>query len=135
MSTRISLRTTVRFPLRSALILALVCAAASGCSRPAPQASATAAPPAASPVVVVPPAVPPEPKPYETPRPAIAREATPLPDLREADPGEPAPKAGRQVQRCTDKGRITYVDLNATCAEGPGVRVTVFPTQGVEASR
>jgi hypothetical protein len=86
-------------------------------------------------VAATPPTVPREPKPYETPRPAIAREATPLPDLRELTPGEPAPKAGRQVQRCTDKGRVTYVDLNATCLEGPGERVTVFPTQGVEASR
>ena len=135
MSIRMTRRLTVRFPLRSSLILALVCATASGCNRPAPQASATAAPPAISPVAPVAPAEPREPKPYETPRPAIAREATPLPDLREAAPGEPTPKAGRQVQRCTNRGRITYVDLNAPCAEGPGERVTVFPTRGVEASR
>ena len=55
-----------------------------------------------------------------------------MPDLGAAEPGEPAPKAGRQVLRCTDKGRVTYVDLNASCLEGPGERVTVFPTEGVE---
>jgi hypothetical protein len=87
------------------------------------------------PVPLAPPAAAPEPKPYETPRPSPVREPTPLPDLREAGPAEPAPKAGRQVQRCTDKGRTIYVDLNAVCAEGPGERVTVFPTAGVEAAR
>jgi hypothetical protein len=39
------------------------------------------------------------------------------------------------VLRCTDRGHITYVDLNAACADGPGERVTVFPTAGVETPR
>ena len=78
------------------------------------------------------PAAPREPGPYESARPVAAREATPLPDLGASEPGEPASKAGRQVLRCTDKGRTTYVDLNASCLEGPGDRVTVFPTEGVE---
>jgi hypothetical protein len=115
--------------------LAFVCATVLGCNRPAPQEAAMPPPTASAPPPVVQAAEPREPKPYETPRPTGTRDATPLPDLREALPGEPGPKAGRQVLRCTDKGRITYVDLNATCAEGPGERVTVFPTQGVEASR
>jgi len=76
-----------------------------------------------------------EPKPYESARPALGREATPLPDLRELSPGEPPPKAGRQVQRCTDHGRVTYLELNLACPDGPGEKVTVFPTRGVEASR
>ena len=44
---------------------------------------------------------------------------------------QPDPKAGRQVLRCTSKGRVTYRDLNAGCAEGSSERVTVFPTEGV----
>ena len=45
------------------------------------------------------------------------------------------PRAGRQVLRCVDHGRIVYKDLNTACPEGPGERVTVFPTQGVERPR
>ena len=41
------------------------------------------------------------------------------------------PQAGRQVLRCTSKGRVTYRDLNAGCPEGSSEKVTVFPTEGV----
>jgi hypothetical protein len=118
------------------LALVVIC----GCSRPDPK------PPVAAPItaqaLVAPapaPASPPrEPGPYETPRPVGGREATPLPDLRKLgadEPGEPPPKAGRQVLRCVVKGRYAYLDLNSSCPEGPGERVTVFPTEGVELPR
>ena len=121
-------------PLFACPVLAVLVCAMPGCKRPAPMAAA----PAASAVMpstqaaIKPPAAPREPGPYESPRPAAQHTATPLPDLSEAAPGEPAPKAGRQVLRCTSQGRITYLDLNASCPEGPGERVTVFPTEGVE---
>ena len=41
------------------------------------------------------------------------------------------PTAGRQVLRCTSKGRVTYRDLNAGCPEGAAEKVTVYPTEGV----
>ena len=115
-------------------VLAVLCAMSAGCSRPAPPAAG--APASAVAVVPLPrsttPAAPREPGPYESARPIAAHEPTPLPDLSEVAASEPAPKAGRQVLRCTDKGRITYIDLNASCLAGPGERVTVFPTEGVE---
>ena len=112
--------------------LALV-ATLSGCNRPAPVPAAPPPPPAAAPA---PPPLPArEPGAYETPRPPIGREPTPLPNLTEDAPAASTPLAGRQVMRCLDKGRITYVDLNAPCADGPGERVTVFPTAGVEKPR
>ena len=95
-------------------------------------------PPAASAAVAAAapePQAPREPGAYEAPRPPVGREPTPLPKLTEEDPGASAPHAGRQVLRCTDRGRITYVDLNAACADGPGERVTVFPTAGMETPR
>jgi hypothetical protein len=116
------------------LVLAALCCTMPGCKRPAPLAAtpaASAAMPSAQ-AATQPPAAPREPGPYESPRPAAPQPATPLPDLSEVAPGEPAPKAGRQVLRCTAQGRITYLDLNASCPEGPGERVTVFPTEGVE---
>jgi hypothetical protein len=119
-------------------VLAALCiVSAAGCSRPAPQAAAVPASAAAPDVLPrnATPAAPREPGPYESARPSAAREATPLPDLSGGTSGEPLPKAGRQVLRCTDKGRVTYVDLNTRCLEGPGERVTVFPTEGVEKPR
>jgi len=108
------------------------------CERQAPPI-VTAPPSAASHAVE--PAAPPAPagpvvrKPYESMPPAPPHEPTPLPDLSEIEPGEPAPKAGRQVLRCTEHGRTVYMDLNSSCREGEGQRVTVFPTQGVEKPR
>ena len=119
-------------PLFAWLALAVLGAATLGCSRPAPQAVAAPASAALVPSASAAPAVAREPGPYETPRPAAGHAPTPLPDLSDTAQREPLPKAGRQVLRCTDKGRITYLDLNASCLEGPGERVTVFPTEGVE---
>jgi hypothetical protein len=112
-----------------AVVLALV--ATFGCSRQDPKPAAVPPLAAAAPVAPVPVAPTParEPGPYESPRP------TPLPDLRATEPGEPTPKAGRQVLRCVVKGHYAYLDLNASCPEGPGERVTVFPTEGVEPPR
>lgn len=45
------------------------------------------------------------------------------------------PAAGRQVLRCTDAGRVTYLPAGATCASGHGERITVFPTEGVNPFR
>ena len=121
-------------PLFAWPVLAALCCSMPGCKRPAPMAAAppaSAAMPSAQ-AVIKPPASPREPGPYESPRPAAPHTATPLPDLSEVAPGEPAPKAGHRVLRCTTQGRITYLDLNASCPEGPGERVTVFPTEGVE---
>jgi hypothetical protein len=81
--------------------------------------------PAVRPVTPPPPVAAPEPPPALAPVP-----------LAHAQP-EPAasaplrPLAGRQVLRCVLHGRVTYMDVNAACAEGIGERVTVFPTQGV----
>ena len=44
-------------------------------------------------------------------------------------------RAGHQVLRCHDRGRVTYVELTGNCTEGEGERVTVFPTEGVEIPR
>ena len=122
--------------LAATLALAVIC----GCSRPDPKPPAVAPIAAQASVVPAPPAPRPprEPGPYESPRPVGGREATPLPDLRKLaadDPAEPPPKAGRQVLRCLVKGRYAYLDLNSSCPEGPGERVTVFPTEGVELPR
>jgi hypothetical protein len=118
-----------------AVVLALV--ATFGCSRQDPKPAAVPPLAAAAPVAPAPavPTPPREPGPYESPRPAGGREATPLPDLRAGEPREPTPKAGRQVLRCVVKGHYAYLDLNASCPEGPGERVTVFPTEGVEPPR
>jgi hypothetical protein len=120
---------------RTAWVFALVCVAVAACSRPAPEGPAAPPVPAAAPALAARSEESREAGPYETPRPTTPREATPLPDLQEADTREPLARAGRQVQRCIDKGRTVYVDLNAICPEGPGVRVTVFPTEGVGAPR
>jgi len=118
-------------PLCRWLVPAVLCTLLAGCSRPTPPAAAASASAvAATPTPRI--ATPREPGPYESARPVAAREPTPLPDLSEVAAGDPAPKAGRQVLRCSDKGRITYIDLNASCPDGPGQRVTVFPTEGVE---
>ena len=74
---------------------------------------------------------------------AEAPATTLAPSTLEAPPARPdtetpahaEPKAGRQVLRCSDQGRTAYKDLHTACADGPGERVIVYPTQGVERPR
>jgi len=74
-------------------------------------------------------------EPATTPVPAPATLEAPAP-LPETEPlARAEPKAGRQVLRCSDQGRTAYKDLHTACADGPGERVIVYPTQGVERPR
>jgi hypothetical protein len=55
--------------------------------------------------------------------------------IESASAASARPMAGRQVLRCRMQGRVTYMDADGACPEGPGERITVFPTQGLGPTR